>query len=84
MTFGARPPARLSWWIGQESLNGKAKETVAGDGNSTISRLQFRPTNEEHGKLLVCKAHNPETPDSALEDRWELNVLCECALFMVF
>ncbi|KAG8181047.1 hypothetical protein JTE90_029399 [Oedothorax gibbosus] len=74
-TYGARPPARLSWWIGQENLNSKAKETTAGDGNSTISRLQFRPTNEEHGKMLVCRAHNPETPDSALEDRWELNVL---------
>ncbi|GFT74504.1 nephrin [Trichonephila clavipes] len=73
-TFGSRPPARLSWWIGQESLNSMAKETVSGDGNSTVSRLQFRPTSEEHGKLLICKAHNPETPDSALEDKWDLNV----------
>ncbi|XP_055950555.1 nephrin-like isoform X2 [Argiope bruennichi] len=73
-TFGSRPPARLSWWIGQESLNTLAKETVSGDGNATVSRLQFRPTSEEHGKFLICKAHNPETPDSALEDKWELNV----------
>ncbi|KFM72593.1 B-cell receptor CD22, partial [Stegodyphus mimosarum] len=51
-----------------------AKETVSGDGNSTLSRLRFRPTSEEHGKTLICRAHNPETPDSALEDRWELNV----------
>ncbi|PRD21196.1 UNVERIFIED_CONTAM: Nphs1 [Trichonephila clavipes] len=77
-TFGSRPPARLSWWIGQESLNSMAKETVSGDGNSTVSRLQFRPTSEEHGKLLICKAHNPETPDSALEDKWDLNVYCKC------
>ncbi|CAL1289194.1 unnamed protein product [Larinioides sclopetarius] len=73
-TFGSRPPARLSWWIGQESLNTLAKETVSGDGNATVSRLQFRPTSEEHGKFLICKAHNPETPDSALEDKWELNI----------
>lgn len=76
-TYGARPPARLSWWVGQESLTANARETVSGDGNSTSSRLVFRPTSEEHGKSLICKAHNPETPDSALEDTWELNIFCK-------
>ncbi|XP_071039068.1 nephrin isoform X4 [Parasteatoda tepidariorum] len=73
-TFGSRPPAKLSWWVGSMPLNDRAKETVSGDGNSTSSRLLFRPTSEDHGKFLVCKAHNPETPDSALDDKWELNV----------
>ncbi|XP_054716332.1 hemicentin-2-like isoform X2 [Uloborus diversus] len=73
-TFGSRPPSKISWWIGQESMTAQAKEIVSGDGNVTTSRLQFRPTSEEHGKFLICRAHNPETPDSALEDKWELSV----------
>jgi hypothetical protein len=32
------------------------------------------PTVEDDGKYLTCRAENPDIPDSALEDKWRLDV----------
>lgn len=39
-----------------------------------MSILSFVPTIEDDGKYLTCRAENPSIPDSALEDKWRLDV----------
>lgn len=51
--------------------------------NITLSVLTFTPTMEDDGKYLTCRAENPIVPESAIEDRWRLNVHCKC-LFCSF
>jgi neural cell adhesion molecule len=36
--------------------------------------LTFAPVIDDDGKYLTCRAENPSIPDSALEDKWRLNV----------
>lgn len=45
--------------------------------NQTLSILTFVPVIEDDGKYLTCRAENPSIPDSALEDKWRLNVHCK-------
>lgn len=45
-----------------------------GDGLSILSLI---PMIEDDGKYLTCRAENPVVPDSALEDKWRLNVHCK-------
>lgn len=47
------------------------------DGNHSVSVLGFVPAIDDDGKYLTCRAENPSIPDSALEDRWRLDVQCE-------
>jgi hypothetical protein len=47
------------------------------EGNLSVSVLSFVPGIDDDGKYLTCRAENPEINDSALEDRWRLNVHCE-------
>jgi hypothetical protein len=49
----------------------------AEEGNQSVSVLSFVPVIDDDGKYLTCRAENPEINDSALEDRWRLNVHCE-------
>lgn len=39
-----------------------------------MSILSFVPTIEDDGKYLTCRAENPVISDSALEDKWRLDV----------
>jgi hypothetical protein len=48
-----------------------------------VSVLSFIPNIEDDGKYLTCRAENPEINDSALEDRWRLNVHCEYSNFFL-
>lgn len=45
--------------------------------NQTLSILTFVPVIDDDGKYLTCRAENPYIPDSALEDKWRLNVHCK-------
>ncbi|KAJ8981821.1 hypothetical protein NQ317_007407 [Molorchus minor] len=42
--------------------------------NQSLSILTFVPVIDDDGKYLTCRAENPSIPDSALEDKWRLNV----------
>nr|CAI5829045.1 unnamed protein product [Callosobruchus analis] len=45
--------------------------------NHSLSILTFVPVIDDDGKYLTCRAENPSIPDSALEDKWRLNVHCK-------
>lgn len=42
--------------------------------NQTLSVLNFVPSINDDGKYLTCRAENPVIPDSAIEDKWFLDV----------
>lgn len=48
--------------------------------NQSLSILTFAPVIDDDGKYLTCRAENPSIPDSALEDKWRLNVHCKLYL----
>ncbi|XP_044730222.1 neural cell adhesion molecule 1 [Chrysoperla carnea] len=72
-TSGSRPEAVITWWKGNHQIKRMAKN-FAEAGNQSLSILAFTPTIEDDGKYLTCRAENPLIPESALEDRWRLNV----------
>lgn len=48
------------------------------EGNMTdVSIISFRPLVEDDGRYLTCRAENPALGNSAIEDKWRLNVQCE-------
>nr|XP_042894824.1 hemicentin-1 isoform X1 [Parasteatoda tepidariorum] len=70
---GSKPPAIISWWMGATRLKHN-KDTVSTDGNFTTSVLNFRPSIEDNGKQLTCRAENPLIAGSALDDTWDLEI----------
>lgn len=44
------------------------------ENNQSISILEFVPGIDDDGKYLTCRAENPLIPNSALEDKWYLDV----------
>ena len=44
------------------------------DNNQSLSVLSFVPSIEDDGKYLTCRSENPNIRDSALEDKWHLDV----------
>ncbi|KAG7202911.1 hypothetical protein KM043_010052 [Ampulex compressa] len=73
MTFGSRPPAKLSWYMDGKKLNNYT-EKVSQDGNMTSSTLAFKPTLLDHEKVVTCRAENPKVRGGIIEDAWKLNV----------
>ncbi|GFY37497.1 ig-like domain-containing protein [Trichonephila inaurata madagascariensis] len=70
---GSKPPAVISWWMGSSRLKHN-KDTVSADGNFTSSVLTFRPSIEDNGRQLTCRAENPLIAGSALDDTWDLEI----------
>ncbi|CAL1288955.1 unnamed protein product, partial [Larinioides sclopetarius] len=70
---GSKPPAVISWWMGSTRLKHN-KDTVSADGNFTSSVLTFRPSIDDNGKQLTCRAENPLIAGSALDDTWDLEI----------
>ncbi|XP_022903611.1 neural cell adhesion molecule 2 isoform X2 [Onthophagus taurus] len=72
-TSGSRPEAIITWWKGSRPVKKLAKN-FSEQNNQSLSILTFEPVVEDDGKYLTCRAENPSIPDSALEDKWRLNV----------
>ncbi|GLV36530.1 sidestep IV [Carabus blaptoides fortunei] len=72
-TSGSRPEAVITWWKGSRSIKRIAKNFSEAN-NQSLSILTFVPVIDDDGKYLTCRAENPWIPDSALEDKWRLNV----------
>ncbi|XP_022238854.1 uncharacterized protein LOC106457287 [Limulus polyphemus] len=72
-SWGSRPPARMTWWKDGKKIFSASAITTA--ENITISNLYFTPEIDDNGKLLTCRADNPDIVNSALEAEWKLDVI---------
>lgn len=73
-TSGSRPDAIITWWKGSRPVKRAKEKNFSEKNNQSTSVLTFVPVIEDDGKYLTCRAENPSIPDSALEDKWRLNV----------
>ncbi|CAD0203702.1 unnamed protein product [Chrysodeixis includens] len=71
-TTGSRPEASVTWWKNNRLLKRMAKNFS--ENNETLSVLSLVPNVEDDGKYLTCRAENKHIQDSAIEDKWRLNV----------
>ncbi|KYM77198.1 Hemicentin-2 [Atta colombica] len=71
---GSRPNAVITWWKANKPIINKEINNYPIQNNQSLSILSFIPTIEDDGKYLTCRAENPAIPDSALEDKWRLDV----------
>ncbi|CAH1637534.1 unnamed protein product [Spodoptera littoralis] len=71
-TTGSRPEAYVTWWKNNRQLKRMAKNFS--ENNETLSVLSLVPSVEDDGKYLTCRAENKHIQDSAIEDKWRLNV----------
>ncbi|XP_076336891.1 nephrin-like isoform X1 [Tachypleus tridentatus] len=72
-TWGAKPPAQVTWWKGRTRLTA-VTDVVSADGNHTVSTVNFIPKIEDNGKNITCRAENLLLKESAILDTWELLV----------
>ncbi|XP_035725902.1 hemicentin-1-like isoform X4 [Vespa mandarinia] len=72
-TTGSRPTAVITWWKANRPIK-KMAQSYPMDNNHTMSILSFVPSIDDDGKYLTCRAENPLIPDSAMEDKWRLEV----------
>ncbi|XP_020300402.1 hemicentin-2-like [Pseudomyrmex gracilis] len=72
-TSGSRPEAVITWWKANKQIK-KMAQNYPLENNQSLSILSFVPTIEDDGKYLTCRAENPAILDSALEDKWRLDV----------
>ncbi|XP_076366981.1 neural cell adhesion molecule 2-like [Tachypleus tridentatus] len=72
-TAGARPNVTITWWFGGRQMKSTTTRTTK-NGNITISTLSFKPSMDDAGKYISCRAENPAIPESALENGWKLSV----------
>ncbi|XP_038121999.1 nephrin isoform X2 [Culex quinquefasciatus] len=68
---GSRPAPIVTWWKGSVQMRGH-QETTDAEGNVTVSILTFRPTIDDMGKHLSCRAEMAVIPDAGKEDGWNL------------
>ncbi|XP_035208602.1 synaptogenesis protein syg-1-like isoform X2 [Stegodyphus dumicola] len=68
---GSRPPAIITWWIGSRQLL-NVSETIY--DTTTISKLMYVPTADDHNRVLSCRATNPVMDGNILEDHRVLNI----------
>ena len=47
------------------------------------STIYFTPDTKDHGKIMACRAENPDIPDSGIDDTWTITVYCESNIFNV-
>ncbi|XP_055644329.1 neural cell adhesion molecule 1-like [Toxorhynchites rutilus septentrionalis] len=71
-SVGSRPNAIITWYKGKRQLR-RAKEEIL--NNTTKSELSFVPTTEDDGKLITCRAENPNVTGLFLETSWKIEVV---------
>ncbi|KAH8404312.1 hypothetical protein KR215_008553, partial [Drosophila sulfurigaster] len=71
--IGSRPPAKITWWMGNLEMHGHSQK-VSEDGNVSTSVLSITPTREDHGKALSCRATNELVRNGIRETAMKLNV----------
>ncbi|OQR67360.1 hypothetical protein BIW11_02211 [Tropilaelaps mercedesae] len=78
---GSRPPAHLSWWLGDRQLPARTDaDFIANDdsgtlgASSTTSVLVLTPSAADHGATLACRAQNANMPDKAIQSAHTLDV----------
>ena len=76
-TAGSRPDPVITWWLGSDLMKEDAMQVVEKVKEVTRSTIYFTPTTADHGKLLACRAENPQMINSGIEDTWSLTVYCE-------
>ncbi|XP_015190919.1 PREDICTED: hemicentin-1 [Polistes dominula] len=72
-TAGSRPSVEITWWKANKPIK-KMAQSYPLDDDRTMSVLSFVPSIDDDGKYLTCRAENPVIPDSAMEDKWRLEV----------
>ncbi|XP_043226125.1 nephrin-like [Amphibalanus amphitrite] len=70
--YGSRPPAMLSWWLGEVLLDGALTETE--QGNISSSTLMFTPRASDNERNLSCRAENRHVTGGTMKDTRKLNV----------
>lgn len=73
-SFGSKPPALLTWWIGSRQL---LNTTAISYDKTSVSKLIYVPTPDDHNKVLSCRATNPVMDGNILEDHRVLNIHCK-------
>ncbi|CAG9563368.1 unnamed protein product [Danaus chrysippus] len=64
---GARPPATITWWLGDKNMVVNTPQTNSEDRNETISFLRWTPRMEHDGQVLTCRASHPILEHATLE-----------------
>ncbi|XP_037518296.1 nephrin [Rhipicephalus sanguineus] len=72
-SWGSRPAANLSWWMGSRRMTRSAVNVDESSGR-TSSLLAFTPGADDHGRRIRCRAANERVPGSAIEDALLLEV----------
>uniref|UniRef100_A0A336MDA0 CSON013841 protein n=1 Tax=Culicoides sonorensis TaxID=179676 RepID=A0A336MDA0_CULSO len=70
---GSKPEAIITWYKANKQLKRMSKN-FSEQGNQSLSVLTFTPVMDDDGTYLTCRAENPIIPDSAMEDKWRLNI----------
>ncbi|XP_065084248.1 protein turtle homolog A-like [Ochlerotatus camptorhynchus] len=73
-SVGSKPNAVITWYKGKRSFK-KQKDPGMNYNNTTRSQLNFIPSTEDDGKLITCRAENPNVTGLYLEDAWKIEVV---------
>ncbi|XP_049827035.1 nephrin-like [Schistocerca gregaria] len=71
-TAGSRPPAVLTWYKASRPLRRTKEETAE---NTTVSELTLVAATDDDGKVVTCRAENPNVTGAYLETSFTLTVV---------
>ena len=83
-TAGSRPEPVMTWWLASNLMKEDAMQVVEKVKGVTKSTIYFTPSTADHGKVLACRAENPQMINSGIEDTWSLTVYCEFYWLEIF
>jgi len=74
---GASPRSKFSWFLGEDLVTMNTKQTTQLHQPVNVSVLSFTPHIDDHGRVLSCRAENPDLENSAIQDSLLLKVHCK-------